>query len=250
MTKLNLILWAVSLTLQCVLLAVLFSRGIARQIPVLGILIGFYVVRSTASYTIFRHLQPATFEFLFSALAIVDVVLQIVTAWVLYSAAERSVDEQRSLGAGLGPREPLRGLSMLTRLAVFCVFLIVAAGFAISVAMFIRVTPRAPVDRSIVFVSGVYLLVFFATVAKKISPLIRRLVGGFAFYAAASIVCQTGRAVAGAQRNAILFNRWSYAAPAAYLAVVVFWIVVLPRVTRVVNSCVAGRSRVPSTEGV
>ena len=55
MTKLNLILWAVSLMLQCLLLTALFSRAIARRIPILAVLIGFYILRSVASYTVFRY---------------------------------------------------------------------------------------------------------------------------------------------------------------------------------------------------
>ena len=107
MTKLNLILWVVSLTLQCLLLAALFLRGIARRIPVLAILIGFYIVRSAASYTISRHLPASSFEFVFSGLAVVDDLLQTVTAWVLFSAAERSAGElQSSAAVGLdGSRE-------------------------------------------------------------------------------------------------------------------------------------------------
>jgi hypothetical protein len=238
MTKFNLILWAVSLTLQCLLLMALFSRGIARRIPVLAILIGFYIVRSTASYTIFRHLQGASSEFLFSGVAVVDVVLQTVTAWVLFSAAERPAGELQSSGGvePFGSPEVLVGMSMLRRLAVFSVFLIVAAGLAVAGSMLIRANPRAPVDRSILFVSAVYLMVFFAAVSKKASTLIRRLVAGFAFYAGASIVCQIGRAVAGAQHNAAAFNSWSYGQAAAYLAVVLFWIVLLPGITRTENS--------------
>ncbi len=230
MTKLNLILWAVSLALQCLLLAALFSRAIARRIPILAVLIGFYILRSAASYTVFRYLQPASSEFLFSWLAVIDVVLQTVTAWVLFSAAERF--------AGLGTVErggswaSLAGASTLRLFAVFSVLLMVAAGVAVVGSMFIRANPRAPVDRTILFISTVYLLVFLATVRDKAPALIRRLVAGFAFYAGASIVCQIGRAVAGAHRDVTAFQLWSYAEPAAYLVLVLFWIVALPSMSR------------------
>jgi hypothetical protein len=110
------------------------------------------------------------------------------------------------------------------------VFLIAAAAFAALSSTQIRANPRAPIDRSILFVSALYLLVFLACAAKKTSALIHRLVQGFAFYAGVSIVCQIGRAVAGAQRNITVFNRWSYAEPAAYLLVVLFWIFFLPKI--------------------
>jgi hypothetical protein len=240
MMKLNLIFWAVSLALQCLLLAALFSRGVARRMPIMAILMGFYLVRSMASYAVFRHPQGVSYAFLFSGLAIVDVVLQTVTAWVLFSAAERSAREPQSSG-GVGPAgspKALAGMSMMKRLAVFSVFLIVAAVLAVVGSTLIRANPRAPVDRTILFVSAVYLMVFFATVPKITSTLIRRLVEGFAFYAGASIVCQIGRAVAGAQRNAAAFNWWSYGQTAAYLVVVLFWIVFLPGMTRTENSSV------------
>jgi hypothetical protein len=240
MTKLNLILWGISLTLQCVLLAAFFWRGVARRIPIMAILIGFYIVRSTASYTIFRHLRGSSYALLSGSMAVVDVVLQTLVAWVLFSAAEHHAGEAQSSDEVRrdGSQIVSAGSSVLGRLAMFSVFLIAAAGLAAFGSTLIRTNPRVPVDRSILFVSMVYLMVFLATVAKRASPLIRSLVGGFGFYAGASIVCQIGRAVAGAQRSVTAFNWWSYGEPAAYLGVVLFWIVVLSRMRRTENSSV------------
>ena len=205
----------------------------------MAILIGFYIVRSTASYTIFQHLRGSSYALLSGSLAVVDVVLQTLVAWVLFPAAEhhaasgaQSSDEVRRDGSQIVSA----GWSVLGRLAMFSVFLIAAAGLTAFGSTLIRTNPRVPVDRSILFVSMVYLMVFLVTVAKRASPLIRSLVGGFGFYAGASIVCQIGRAVAGAQRSVTAFNWWSYGEPAAYLGVVLFWIVVLSRMRRTENS--------------
>lgn len=240
MTKLNLILWGISLTLQFVLLAFFFWRGVARRIPIMAILIGFYIVRSTASYTIFQYLRGSSYALLSGSLAVVDLVLQTLVAWVLFSAAEHHVDGAQSSDEVRrdGSQIVSAGSSVLGRLATFSVFLIAAAGLAAFSSTLIRTNHRVPVDRSILFVSMVYLMVFLVTIAKRASPLIRSLVGGFGFYAGASIVCQIGRAVAGAQRSVTAFSWWSYGEPAAYLGVVLFWIVVLSRMRRTENSSV------------
>ena len=95
-------------------------------------------------------------------------------------------------------------------------------------AAFIRANPRAPIDRTILFISTIYLLVFLATVREKAPTLIRRLVAGFAFYAVAQYCLPDWPCACGAHRDVTAFQQWSYAEPAAYLVLVVFWIVALP----------------------
>lgn len=214
MTKLNLLLWILSLTLQCALLAVLAARGIARRLPVVSILIGFYVVRSMALYLLSRNPPGPGYELLFGALAAVDILLQVAVAWTLFSAIENPT--------------PAHPSPIPTRIGIFSLLLIAAAGLAFLAARYIHANPRAPMDRGILFTSVLFTLVYLASLIRHAPAFLHRLALGFAFYALVSIAAQIGRAVTGLARNATLFHRWSYATPLAYLAVLLFWLLTLP----------------------
>jgi hypothetical protein len=86
--------------------------------------------------------------------------------------------------------------------------------------------------RVVLFTSMLFLMVFFASLPKETPALVRRIAGGFALYAGASILCQVERTVAAAERDVTAFNRWSYAEATAYLVAVLFWIFALSGVSR------------------
>src|SRR5215469_5669961 len=102
MTKLNLVLWIVSVVMQCILLAALIMRGLIDRIPIFTILIGFYVLRSTALYALSSHLRGRSFALTLSSLAVIDIVLQVAVAWELFSAARSTTAPVISIGMARG----------------------------------------------------------------------------------------------------------------------------------------------------
>src|SRR5271163_4609314 len=172
MIKLNLALWILSLTLQSLLLAALLMRGIIGRIPAFTILIGFYVLRSTALYTLSSHLGVRPSALIFSGLAVIDIVLQVAVAWELLSAAARP-STAPLISIGMIRR------ALLRRLGKFSLFLIAAAALAILISAPIHANPRAPIDRGILFTSTLLLLVFLASLPKETPALVRRIAGGF-----------------------------------------------------------------------
>jgi hypothetical protein len=219
MTKLNLVLWIVSVAMQCILLAALIMRGLIDRIPIFTILIGFYVLRSTALYALSSHLRGRSLALTLSSLAVIDIVLQVAVAWELFSAAARSTTAPViSIGMARG--------ALLRRLGRFSLFVVTAATLALVISTLIHANPREPIDRGILFTSTLFLLVFLASLPRQTPALVRRIAGGFALYAGTSILCQIGRTLAAVKRDVISFNRWSYADVAAYLAAVLFFVMV------------------------
>jgi hypothetical protein len=236
MTKFNLILWIVSLGLQIILLAVLLRRGLIGRIPLFTVLIAFYVLRSTVLYTLSSHFGGPSFALILSALAITDIVLQVAVAWELFSAAASS-GAPPVIATGMAPG------SFLTRLVKFSLLLITAAAFATVLSTMVHASPRAPVDRGILFTSTLFLLVFLASLAPQTPALVRRIAGGFALYAGASILCQIGRTLAAVKRDVIWFNRWSYAEVVSYLAAVLFFLMVCQQKHNLIRDIGVGSSR-------
>ena len=93
------------------------------------------------------------------------------------------------------------------------------------ISTLIHANPRAPMDRGILFTSTLFLLVFLASLPRQTPALVRRIAGGFAL-AGTSILCWIGRTLAAIKRDVISFNRWSYTDVAAYLAAVLFFVMV------------------------
>src|SRR5271156_3248288 len=165
MIKLNLALWIASLTLQSILLMALLMRGMIGRIPVFTILIGFYILRSTALYALSGHLGGRSSALMLSGLAVIDIVLQVAVAWELLSAAARPATAPLiSIGTARG--------ELLRRLGKFSLFLIAAAAVAVLISTRIQANPRAPIDRGILFTSTLFLLVFLASLLQKTPSLV------------------------------------------------------------------------------
>lgn len=208
MLKVNLLLWIASLTLQTVLLAALIARRITRQLPAFPVLIAFYILRSLGLYVTAAHLHGPDYTLLTTALAVLDVLLQTILAFELFAATRPLT---------------LRGY------ATFSLILLAAASLAFLASTLVPANPRAPIDRGVLFTSALFLLTFLASLSRPTRPLVRRVLQGFALFAVASTLGQIGRTLAAAHRDPILFHRWSYAEPTTYLAVVLLWILTLPR---------------------
>lgn len=223
MMKFNLVFWVFSLALQGILLALLIARGIFRRVPFFTSLIVFYILRAIALYVVSSNLLGPSRMLVFSGLAVVDIILQTAVAWELFSAIVNSP------AANPSHRESSQAPALLRRLATFSLLLIAACSFAFVGSTLIHANPRALIDRGVLFSSSLFIGVFLTSLARKTPPQIHRLIQGFALYASASIVCQVGRTIAGAQHNGAAFNRWTYIESAAYVVIILFWIVTLPK---------------------
>jgi hypothetical protein len=203
-------LWLLGLLLQCALLRLLFQRGLTRRIPVFTLLMAFYPLRSTVLFVAFGRLAPATYAATANALSIIDLLLQLTVA------AEIALHLIRA--SGRWKRSNILLIALLPALAW-------AATFAI--IRFLPAHSPIPPDRLQIFASLTMILLSAWAVLRPAPALIRRIALGFAFYGLVNLFATAARASAAAHRDAQLFVFWSYAATAAYLAVVVFWIATL-----------------------
>ena len=209
MSKMNLVLWSAGMALQAALLVLLVPRRIAGTFPFFSGLIGFYLLRSAGLVAFSHLLSRSSYALVFSGLGVADVLLQTAVTWELFSAAR--------------PYAPAR------RLAAFGGMMVGAAAFAVVAAKLIAASPRAPIDRSVVFSGALFLLVWIASLFMGSASLPLRILTGFAAYGGVGILCQMERTMAAAHRDAAGFGRWSYVEAAGYLAAIVYWICLLPR---------------------
>ena len=202
----NTLLWALSLLLEGLLLAVLIRRGTARLLPVFTALIAFYVLRSVLLFALFGHLDAPAYELTYTTLSSIDLLLQIAVAGELFAG-----DRQRT-------QPPL------PRPALFAGLVLLSAAVAWLLSVALPGSARNPVDRGVLFTSSLMLAVFAFARDRFAGTFSRRVLQGFAVLGIAGILTQIGRTVAALHRDAHAFTRWSWAEPGAYLAVLVFWL--------------------------
>lgn len=219
MARLDAVIWPISLALQCGLLGLMLVRRIVVKLPVFSGLIGFYVLRAAMLSVLSGHMERDRYELLAAGLALFDVIWQVAVAWELLWAAKSDGVEGGSEARGWS------GLRVL-RVGLFALLLLAAAATAAVCSMSLPVSRRMPVDRGVLFPAMLFVLVWMASLRCRI-PVVRRVGFGVAFYSAAAIVGQIGRALAVAHRNAAAFTAWSYVETGCYLLVVLFWIVSL-----------------------
>jgi hypothetical protein len=207
-------LWALGLLLQCSLLTLLFTCGIARRLPLFTLLIAFYLLRSILLFTLFGHIDPDNYALTYNTLAAADLVLQLLLA------IEITVRLVRVSGGWAARR---RGLLLLPCLAFAATWLLTQS---------LPANTRVPPDRLQLF--DWFALVFlclWAIALRKAAPaaasLLRRTLLGLGAYAFLGISVTIARTLAAADRNALRFAQSSYVLPVAWLLVVLYWIAVL-----------------------
>jgi hypothetical protein len=206
----NVVIWTAGLALQCALVAVVLRRGIARCFPAFTVLITFYPLRAALLFALAAPLEPGTYESLYSALALLALVLQ----------AAVDIEITLRLIRELGGWSLRRFLLLLGLLAIASMF---------TWLMLSRLPRNAPIptDRAETFASFVMLCLSAWVLAVSHATLLRRIVAGFAFFAAVQLLSQVARAEAALQRNDRAYAGWAYALAGTYLVVVAMWLVVL-----------------------
>jgi hypothetical protein len=208
---LNTLVWALSLVLQCILFALLFSRGIARRFPFFASLIGFYILRSAVLFLIFNHVSPSNYAGLRDLLLLLEIFVQLCVA------VELTLSLVREQG-GWSVRQSLILLGLLCG-AGLCTFLTTA-----------MLPPHAPLraDRSQLFFS--FFMIFLCGWAYRprlSGSIARRILSGVALYGIVNIAANIGRIYAAVNRLPRVYAAWSYALVAIYLIVVVLWLATL-----------------------
>jgi hypothetical protein len=220
----NTSIWAIGLILQCLLLGALARRGVARRLPLFTALVGFYVVRSVFLFAAFGHLSTDTYSLTYQALSLMDIVFQVLVAWELFSGGRQY------------PPAPAHSAavqdSLWRRLALFSALLVGSAAVTWGLSAAVPANPNVRMDRGVLLSSALMLAVAAVTffwLRNSRGPATRRVLEGFAILAASGILAQIGRALAARHRDAWAYGFWSYLAAVAYLAVLLFWLVALPR---------------------
>jgi hypothetical protein len=214
MTSLNTILWSLGVALHLLLLMTLVRRGIAQRLPAFTGLISFYLLRSLLLYGLSGHVQGPAYALFSSALSTLDLVLQSVVAWELFSTARRAAPG-------------LQRVTLLHRLAMFAGFALAAAGMAWSLSLWVPAHPRTPIDRGVLFTCLLMLAVAAASVGRRLQAPACHVMRGFCALSITGILCQVERTLAGFHRDAATFQRWSYPAAVIYLIVLSFWLLSL-----------------------
>jgi hypothetical protein len=207
-------LLALGLILQCSLLALLFTRRLARSLPIFTLLIAFYLLRSVLLLTLFGHIDSDFYAVTYNTLAAVDLVLQLLLA---VEIAARLV---RAAGGWATHRGALLTLPCLALVATLWLTQALPA------------QTRVPPDRLQLFNWFLaVLLCLWAISLRKTAPaatlLLRRLLLGLGAYAFLGIGATILRTLAAANRDALRFTRFSYILPIAWLLVVLYWIAAL-----------------------
>jgi hypothetical protein len=203
-------LWAVSLVLQGLLLAILIGRAWARRVPVFTVLIAFYIVRSVALFALPGHLKPGPFAGLYDAFSLADVVLQLaVTAEIALAAARQYGEEGRD------------------RLARALLLLLAGVLAAVLATALLPSRGPAPVDRGSVLAAFLMLLLWLWMTVERLRGPARRVAEGFAAYGAVAITANVIHNQAGLHRSEGVFRTASWAQSIAWVLAVVFWCLTL-----------------------
>lgn len=206
--------WAIGLASQCVLLALLFTRGIARRLPCFTALLGFYVLRSALLFLLSGHIDADNYSTAYNGLSILDLLLQLLVA------IEIAARLTRISGGWAARRDVLLILPCL------------AFGATWLTCEMLPIVIRLPPDRLQLFnwfallLLGVWALTLPTTNPPGLS-LLRRVSVGLAAYGLLGVCATIARTLAAAHRNAGLFAESSYILPIAWLLVVLGWIVIL-----------------------
>lgn len=221
MSTLSTLLWTLGLALQTLLLVLLVKRGIARHRPLFTALLLFFCVRSVLLFTTSPHLSRAAFLDLSAALSLLDLLLQIALAFTLSLAIARSTRHSTSS-------------SRLHAPILFGALLALSASLTAALVAVLPAHSPAPVDRAVTFTALLFLSLFAYTSARRLhapdptgpdrTSIDRTILSGLAAFSLAAIASQIGRCIAASHRDAHTFFAWTSVSLAAYLLVLLFWV--------------------------
>jgi hypothetical protein len=208
----NTAIWILALLLQAALVGILFHRGIARRYPGFAVLIVFYPLRAILLFVLSGHAAPDASEVGSDVLAAAEILFE---AWLLVDLTFRLT---RAMGRWTARRALAGALIVISALAAVGATLMAAPG-------------RLPIDRTQVFFWWAMLALLTAAIlGPRLPPRsanLMRVCGGFAFFSLCQLLALAGRAHAFTERSRYGYVEWSYVPAAAYIAVVMYWLVFL-----------------------
>jgi hypothetical protein len=204
----NTTIWTFGFVLQCVLVYVVFRRGVARRFPVFASLLVFHPVRAALWFGLSGHIPGDVTGSLYEALSFLDDALQLMVA----------VEVTVHLIRGVGGWTRFRALLCLLLLGAALVFTWITLGL---------VPNRIFTDRSQLFAWFVLLALFGAVLKRSRSTNLTRISAGLSVFSLVQFSALAGRTVAFLHRNAGQYAAWSYVPAVGYLGIVIFWLVTL-----------------------
>jgi len=204
----NTTIWTFGFVLQCVLVYVVFRRGIGRRFPVFASLLVFHPVRAALLFGLSGHIPGDIAGSLYEALSFLDDALQLMVA----------VELARHLICGIGGWTRFR--------ARLCLLLLGAASVLTWVTL-VLVPNRIFTDRLQLFAWFALLVLFGAVLKGSSSPNLTRISAGLSVFSLVQFSALAGRTVAFLNRNAGQYAAWSYVPAIGYLGIVTFWLITL-----------------------
>jgi hypothetical protein len=204
----NTTIWTFGFVLQCVLVYVVFRRGIARRFPVFASLLVFHPVRAALLFGLSGHIRGDLASLLYEVMSFTDDALQlmVVVEVVLHL---------------------IRGIGGWTRFrALFCLLLLSAASLFTWITL-VLVPNRISTDRLQLFAWFALLALFGAALKGSRSPNLTRISAGFSVFSLVQFSALAGRTVAFLNHNEGQYAAWSYVPTVGYLAIVIFWLITL-----------------------
>jgi hypothetical protein len=204
----NTTIWTFAFVLQCILVYVVFHRGVARRFPVFGSLLVFHPIRAALLFGFSGHIRSGLASLLYEVLSFADVALQLMVA----------VEVALHLIRGIGGWTRFRALLCLLPLGAASVFTWITL---------VLVPNRISTDRLQLFAWFALLALFGAVLKGSRSPNLTRISAGFSVFSLMQFSALAGRTVAFLHRNAGQYVAWSYVPAVGYLAIVIFWLITL-----------------------
>ena len=220
LTNLDLLLWALSLTGHCILLAVLIIRHRTASFPVFTTLIAANIFRTVVLYSTHRFGSAETYFYTYWTLAIVDVALQMAVVY------ELSTHVFQPLGAW-APDVRRSFLALISvSIAIACILTWLA-------------TPPARLVRLVVVIRGnffssvlmsellVAMMALSVTMGLPWRTHAARLAQGFGVYSIFGILTETAHTYFGSARGKNTYQLISHVRIVLYLICVAYWTVSL-----------------------
>ena len=204
----NTTIWTFGFVLQCILVYVVFRRGIARRFPAFGGLLVFRPVRAALLFGLAGHIPSDLANSLYGISSFIDDALQLIVA------VELTLHLIRDIGGWTRFR------------ALLCVLLLGAASVFTWITL-VLVPNRISTDRLQLFAWFVLLALFGPVLKGSKSSNLTRISAGFSAFSLVQFSALAGRTVAFINRNEGQYAAWSYAPAIGYLGIVTFWLITL-----------------------
>ncbi len=204
----NSTIWTFGFVLQCVLVYLVFRRGIARRFPIFASLLVFRPVRAALLFGLSGDIRSDLASVLYEVLSFTDDALQLMVA------AEVAL-------------HLIRGIGGWTRFRALLCLLLLGAASVFTWITLVLVPNRISTDRLQLLAWFAFLALFGAVLKSSRSPNLTNISAGFAVFSLVQLSALAGRSVASLHRNAGQYAAWSYVPAIGYLGVVVFWLITL-----------------------